>query len=61
VDGKETSILRADYALAGIPLPAGTHEVKLVFRPASFRIGMALSLASCLAMAGLVVFTTRKR
>jgi hypothetical protein len=59
VDGKETPVLRADYALVGIPLRAGTHEVKLVFRPWSFRLGAGISLASCLVM-GLAVFT-RKR
>lgn len=55
VDGKDTPIVPADYALVGIPLSGGTHAVKLEFRPASFRNGLIISLLSCLLAAALLV------
>jgi hypothetical protein len=36
VDGKEVPILRANYLLRGISLPAGTHEIKFSFSPSSY-------------------------
>jgi hypothetical protein len=53
VDGKEKPVVRADYALTGVPLGEGAHTVRLVFRPVSFRIGLAISIASCALIAGL--------
>jgi uncharacterized membrane protein YfhO len=41
-----------DYALSGVMVPAGQHQLALQFRPAYFRLGAALSIA---AIIGLVV------
>ena len=60
VDGNETEVFPANLTLTGVALPAGVHEVRLAFRPTSFKIGAALSLISCLilaAMAGIVLKT----
>jgi len=43
VDGRPAPLLRADYALDAVALPAGAHTVELVYRPASFLIGIVLS------------------
>ena len=55
VDGKETTVLRVDYAFLGTVLGPGTHAVRFIFRPQTFRIGAFLSGASlltCLALWG---------
>ena len=53
VDGVTVPILRTDYALRGIELGPGTHRVDVVFRPASVRIGAAIS---ALTLLGLIAF-----
>jgi hypothetical protein len=52
VDGRPAPVLRADYFRQGIPVPAGHHEVRLVYRDP--RIGRGL-LASAAAWSLLVV------
>ena len=51
VDGVETPILRADYMLLGVEVPAGSHQVTLSYEPWSARIG---ALATALGLAGLL-------
>ena len=53
VDGQPARLLRVDVGLRGVALPAGPHEVELVYDPASWRLGIALSAGS-LAFAGLL-------
>lgn len=36
VDGKESPIIKADYALRVLALPAGNHEIRFEFKPASY-------------------------
>lgn len=45
IDGKPTRIHRADYALRGVMVPAGEHQVELRYRPASLRYGVLAALA----------------
>jgi hypothetical protein len=50
IDGREAAIEPIDFALTGLILPAGTHEVRFSFQPRSFRIGAWISLvAICIA------------
>lgn len=51
VDGQSAPILRADYILRAIPVPAGQHTVELTFRPLSFIIGAFLSGLTVLILA----------
>jgi len=53
IDGTETEIMAADMALTGVPIPPGSHLVRLVFQPASFRIGLWLTILS--TVVGLVL------
>jgi uncharacterized membrane protein YfhO len=50
VDGVSTPILRADVALRAVPLRAGTHRVELVFDPGSVKIGIAVTVATMVAV-----------
>jgi hypothetical protein len=50
LDGQETEVLRANYAFRALYLPAGDHQVRLVFAPLSWRVGLVLSLASMIGL-----------
>ncbi len=43
LDGRETALFEADYALSGIRVPAGDHSVHLTFSPLSIRLGFLVS------------------
>ena len=55
LDGAEVPLLRADLALSAVLVPAGAHRLELAYRPAAFRVGAALSVASLVVLAGLVL------
>jgi hypothetical protein len=46
VDGRETPVLRAQYSLIAVRLPAGAREVTLTFSSAAYRHGKAVTLAA---------------
>lgn len=46
VDGKRQEIYKGDYLFRALPLDEGSHEVKFVYRPISFRIGLYISIMS---------------
>src|SRR5258708_31133138 len=46
VDGQPAPLLRADLAFSAVPVPAGTHTVQFSFRPTSYVIGRAISIAA---------------
>lgn len=43
VDGKETPIMRANYAFRAVPVDTGSHEIVFVYRPKSFIMGTIVS------------------
>ncbi len=55
VDGKESEILRANYLLRALVVPAGNHEIEFRFEPASFRYGQIISIVGSLLIVGLVL------
>lgn len=50
IDGKETPLLRVNYALRAVRVPAGSHEIVFEFKPASFHTGEKVTLASSLVL-----------
>jgi uncharacterized membrane protein YfhO len=63
VDGKPAPVVRAQFALMAVPVPAGARVVELTFRSEAYRRGRAISLA---ILAGLLLLVsadlaTRKR
>ncbi len=50
VDGMPATVLPVDYALSGVAVPGGQHQLTLQFRPNSFLIGAALSIAALIGV-----------
>lgn len=48
VDGRPTPLLRADYAFQAVHVPAGRHEIRLVYRDRAFQMGAAISICGWL-------------
>ncbi len=49
VDGAPTELWRANYAFQALQIPAGRHEVKLIYEDKMFSIGCGISLAALVA------------
>jgi hypothetical protein len=43
VDGRPEKIYRANYAFRALPLGPGRHRIKMVYRPASFYLGLTVT------------------
>ena len=56
VDGYSAAVLPVDYALSGVVVPAGAHQLTLQFRPNYFRMGAVVSLVGALGVLILVLF-----
>ena len=50
IDGTESKYFRTDWLLRGMVIPAGEHEIKFVFEPASYIAGNKISLASSILL-----------
>ncbi len=53
VDGKETPIYRVNYGFRGVVVPAGDRRVEMRYQPASYRVGLFLSLLALSVITGL--------
>jgi len=54
IDGKESKYFRTNFLLRGMIVPAGDHEIKYVFEPASYITGNKISLASSVLLILLI-------
>ncbi len=65
VDGKETPIMKVDYVLRSIKVPAGAHNINFEFKPESFyngkKIAMVSSIILILMALGAVAQAFRKQ
>ena len=63
VDGRPAAVLRADYLLRAVPVPAGRHRVEFRFESPAMRRGLQLSIASLVAILALfaIAWATRRR
>lgn len=60
VDGRPTDIYRANFLARAIRVPSGRHQVEFVYRPLSFRFGVALTLGTVLFVGvGLILCRAR--
>jgi hypothetical protein len=60
IDGKETAILRVDYALRGLEVPPGKHQIEFAFHPASYYMGEKIASISNWLMILLIAGTLGK-
>ncbi len=61
IDGRPAPILLTDYLLRGVALPAGQHKVEMRYSPPAARNGALISVLTLGLIAGLAVYTRRKR
>lgn len=61
LDGAPAQLFRANYALRGVQVPAGSHLIRFDFRPKSFSYGAAISAFSLLILIGLLWLPTLRR
>ncbi len=54
IDGKATPHYKVNYALRGIKIPEGQHEIEFKFEPEVVKTGSQITLASCILL-GLIV------
>lgn len=50
IDGTEVPILRVNYVLRALQVPAGTHQIQFKFDPSPYRIGNKVTLAASWVM-----------
>lgn len=53
VDNHKTEIYKANYAFRSVFVPAGKHQVKFLFQPKSFKIGLVISTVSLFVILSL--------
>jgi hypothetical protein len=62
VDGRETSIVRANHFYRAVPVPRGKHRVEFKYEPLSFKIGLIISSVAVFLIVGVsIVLFFRKR
>ena len=58
LDGRKVPILRTDYFLRGVVVPAGSHRVVFTFRSPAMRQGLTLSIVCAVLALGAIVAGT---
>lgn len=55
IDNKEVAIIKTNYALRGIAVPAGNHKLTFRFEPSSYKTGVTLSVVTSAIVQLLVI------
>ena len=59
VDGKETKLIKANLMMMALPLSAGEHEIKLIYRTPGLTAGFLISVFGCIILCA-VLYRKRK-
>jgi hypothetical protein len=59
IDNKQAKIIKANYAFRAIAIPKGEHEIKMIYSPDSFKIGLLVSLSSFALLLILCILYSR--
>jgi uncharacterized membrane protein YfhO len=60
VDARPTPVVRTDYVLRAVRIPAGRHVVRFDFAPRSLRFGTAATLVAAAALVVIVAVWRRR-
>ena len=60
VDGEGGEVLRANYIMRAVKLSPGHHQVEFIYDPSSFKLGLAISLATLFLITILMVYALFK-
>jgi hypothetical protein len=55
IDGTEAPIIRTDYVLRGLSVPAGQHDIRFSFHPASFYTGRTIQIIASILLYLLII------
>ena len=55
IDGNPEEHFRVNYALRGLRIPEGQHDIVFEFEPEVIQMGSQISLASCIALAVIIL------
>ena len=65
IDNKEAPIVKTDYVLRGLAIPAGKHDIRFEFKPAGFYKGKTITLVTqviiALLLLGMIFMTWKNR
>ncbi|MEP7165046.1 MAG: YfhO family protein [Ferruginibacter sp.] len=56
LDGQKTGYVKTNYALRGMPVPAGSHTIDFKFEPASYNTGRTITIWSTVLIYLAVIF-----
>lgn len=61
IDGKSTPIRAVEGGLLSVSVPEGTHDIRLVFRPEGFRVGVVLFFSCLAGFIGYLLYVNKKK
>jgi membrane protein YfhO len=61
VDGRPAQVYRANLGFRAVPVPAGRHSVRLLYRPRTVMLGLAVSAATLTGVVAVVGQALAKR
>jgi len=65
IDGNQTPIVKTNYALRGLEIPAGDHEIVFEFKPQVIKTGSTITLIAfvvlLILLSGGLVYTYKKQ